>query len=136
MGNTSPTTDNGRTVASMYEAFGRGDVQHVLDQMTEEQVWIETEAENLPTHGRFSTRQEVLENVFAKVPEHFERFELVPERWIEAGDEVVVTGRVKARTRGGRELDAPFAHVFAFTDGKVSGNDNFHDTALWVAALE
>ncbi len=73
--------------------------------------------------------------MFAKVPEHFERFELVPERWIEAGDEVVVTGRVKARTGGGRELDAPFAHVFVFTDGKVSGNDNFHDTALWAAAL-
>ena len=99
MGNTTPTTENGRTVAGMYEAFGRGDVQHVLDQMTEEQDWIETEAKNVPIHGRCSTRQEVLENVFAKVPEHFERFELVPDRWIEAGDEVVVTGRVRARAR-------------------------------------
>ena len=33
MTSTSPTTDNGRTVASMYEAFGRGDVAHVLAQM-------------------------------------------------------------------------------------------------------
>lgn len=40
-----------------------------------------------------------------------------------------------ARTHDGRKLDAPYAHVFSFRDGKVSRNDNFHDTALWVTAL-
>jgi ketosteroid isomerase-like protein len=73
MASTSPTTDNGRTIAGMYQAFGRGDV--------------------------------------------------------------VVTGRVVAHTRTGRKLDAPYAHVFSFRDGKVSRNDNFHDTALWATAL-
>jgi hypothetical protein len=38
MGNTGPRTKNGQTIAGMYEAFGRGDVQHVLDQMTERAV--------------------------------------------------------------------------------------------------
>ena len=33
MASTSPTTDNGRTIAGMYEAFGHGDVPHVLAQM-------------------------------------------------------------------------------------------------------
>jgi ketosteroid isomerase-like protein len=132
---SSPTTENGRTIAGMYEAFGRGDVEHVLVQMVPDVEWIETEAEEIPTHGRFASPQEVLENVFAKVPEHFERFELRPELWVEAGEDVVVTGRVVARTRAGRELDAPYAHVFSFRGGKVSRNDNFHDTALWAAAL-
>jgi uncharacterized protein len=131
----APTTENGRTIAAMYEAFGRGDVPFVLGQIAPDVDWIETEAENIPTHGRFATPQEVLENVFAKVPEYFESFELHPELWIEAGDDVVVTGRVVAHTRNGRELDAPYAHVFSFSDGKVSRNDNFHDTALWAAAL-
>jgi uncharacterized protein len=135
MARTAPTTDNGRTIAAMYEAFGRGDVGYVLEKMAPALEWIETEADNIPTHGTFSTPQEVLENVFAKVPEYFERFELHPERWIETGDDVVVTGRLIARTTTGRDLDAPYAHVFSFTDGKVSRNDNFHDTALWVAAL-
>jgi uncharacterized protein len=132
---SSPTTENGRTVAAMYEAFGRGDVGYVLAQIAPDVEWIETEAEEIPTHGRFSSAQEVLENVFAKVPEYFERFELRPELWVEAGDDVIVTGRVVARTRSGRDLDAPYAHVFSFRDGKVSRNDNFHDTALWAAAL-
>ena len=77
----------------------------------------------------------MLQNVFAKVGEYFESFELRPELWIESGDDVVVTGRLHARTRSGRDLDAPYAHVFSFRDGKVSRNDNFHDTALWVEAL-
>jgi uncharacterized protein len=88
-----------------------------------------------PLRGRFTTPQEVLEGVFAKVPEHFERFELKPELWIESGDDVVVTGRVLARTHSGHDLHAPFAHVFSLRDGKVIRNDNFHDTALWVQAL-
>jgi ketosteroid isomerase-like protein len=119
----------------MYEAFGRGDVPFVLERIAPEVEWIETEAQDVPTHGRFSTPQEVLEGVFAKVPEHFERFELRPEHWIETADDVVVTDRVVALTRSGRELDAPFAHVFSLRDGQVIRNDNFHDTALWVQAL-
>ncbi len=89
----------------MYEAFGPGDVAYVLAQMAPDVEWIETEAKNIPAHGTFANPQEVLQNVFAKVPEHFEQFELHPERWIEAGDDVVVTGRVVARTRTGRTDD-------------------------------
>jgi ketosteroid isomerase-like protein len=92
-----------------------------------------TDAEDIASHGRLSSPQEVLENAFAKVPEFFERFELRPELWVEAGDDVVVTGRVVARTRSGRDLDAP--HVLSFRDGKVSRYDDFHDTALRAAAL-
>ena len=133
MTSSTPSSDNGRTVAAMYEAFGRGDMGYVLERMAPDVDWIETEAESIPTRGRFSSPQEVLQGVFAKVPEYFE---LRPELWIEAGEDVVVTGRVLARTRTGRELDAPYAHVFSFTaDGRVSRNDNFHDTALWATAL-
>ncbi len=135
MPTASPSTDNGRTIASMYAAFGRGDVEYVLSRIAPEVDWIETEATSVPINGRSATPQEVLQNVFAKVGEHFESFELRPELWIESGDDVVVTGRVIARTRSGRELNAPYAHVFSFRDGKVARNDNFHDTALWVQAL-
>jgi ketosteroid isomerase-like protein len=130
-----PATENGRTVAAMYEAFGRGDVPFVLAQLSDKIEWIETEADVIPTHGTYVSPQEVLENVFAAVPQYFERFELRPERWVECADDVVVTGRVVARTLTGRNLDAPYAHVFSFEDGKVVRNDNFHDTALWAAAL-
>jgi ketosteroid isomerase-like protein len=88
MPTTSPTTDNGRTIAAMYEAFGRGDVPFVLERIAPEVEWIETEAQSIPTNGRSSTPEEVLQNVFAKMPEHFETFELRPELWIEKGEDV------------------------------------------------
>jgi hypothetical protein len=49
MPTTEPRTDNGRTIAAMYEAFGRGEVADVLERMSPELEWIETEAENIPT---------------------------------------------------------------------------------------
>lgn len=91
MPTTTPTTDRGRTIAGMYEAFGRGDVPSVLAQLAPELEWIESEAEAIPTHGVFSTPDEVLHGVFAKVGEYFETFDLRPELWIEAGEDVVVT---------------------------------------------
>ena len=135
MPTTMATTDRGRTIAGMDEAFGRGDVPSVLAQLAPELDWIETEAQAIPTRGRFSSPDEVLHGVFAKVGEHFESFALQPELWIEAGDDVVVTGRVVARTKSGRDLDAPYAHVFSFRGDQVCRNDNFHDTALGVDAL-
>jgi uncharacterized protein len=135
MPTTSPTTEYGRTIASMYEAFGRGDVEFVMSRLDARVDWIETEAEEIPIRGRFPNPEEVLHGVFAKVPQHFESFELRPELWVESGDDVVVTGRVVAKTRAGRGLNAPYAHVFSFRDGKVSRNENHHDTALWSEAL-
>jgi ketosteroid isomerase-like protein len=57
MTSTSPATDNGRTIAGMYAAFGRGDVGHVLAQMAPDVDWIETDAADIPTHGRFGSRR-------------------------------------------------------------------------------
>src|SRR3954454_7395939 len=130
MANTSPQTDNGRLIASIDDAFGRGDIPFVLDQFAPEIEWIETESPEVPTHGTSRTPQEVLDNVFMKLPESFGSFDVQPDRWIETADDVVVSGRIVARTTGGKDLNAPFAHVFTVRDGRVTRNDLFNDTAL------
>jgi uncharacterized protein len=135
MASTSPQTDNGRLIASLYDAFGRGDIPFVLDRFAPDVEWIETESPEVPIAGTSKTPQEVLENVFMKLPELFGSFELRPDRWIESTDDVIVTGRIVARTQTGRDLDAPYAHVFTVRDGKVTRNEIFNDTALWVSAL-
>jgi uncharacterized protein len=135
MANTSPQTENGRLIASMYEAFGRGDIPFVLDQMAADIEWIETDSPDVPISGTSTTPQEVVENVFMKIPESFESFELRPDLWIESADDVVVTGRIVARTKRGRDMDAPYAHVFTLRDDKVTRNGIFNDTAVWVSAL-
>lgn len=130
-----PTTPNGKTVAGIYADFSRGAVTRVMDQIDPEVEWIETESTSLPLHGTFTGLPEVLEHVLTSIGEQFSQFRVQAERWIESGDDVVVTGRVIARTWSGRDLDAPYANVFSFRDGKVIRTDVFHDTALWLAAL-
>jgi ketosteroid isomerase-like protein len=136
MPTTAPTTDNGRTIVGMYESFARGDVPAVMAKLHPDVEWIETEADEVRINGSFRGPQEVLENVFAAVPKDFQSFELRPELFIEAGDDVVVTGRCVATTLDGSVLDAPYAHVFSFRDGLVARNDNFHDSGVWMQVLE
>jgi ketosteroid isomerase-like protein len=135
MATTEPTTDNGRLIKSAYEAFARGDVPYVLELIAGDVEWIETDAVAIPITGTSRSRQAVLENVFMKVSEHFETFELRPELWIESGDDVVATGRLVARLKNGNELDAPYAHVFTVKGGKITRNDNHNDTARWLEVL-
>jgi ketosteroid isomerase-like protein len=135
MPTTEPTTDNGRLIASAYEAFGRGDVPYVMSLLADDLDWIETDAKHIPITGRWRTPQDVLANVFAAVPEHFQTFDLRPDLWIEKDDDVVVTGHLVATTLDGRTLNAPYAHVFTVRDGTITRNDNHHDTARWLEVL-
>jgi ketosteroid isomerase-like protein len=55
-----------------------------------------------------------------EVRDAWERFTLEPERFIDAGDRVVVIHRVRARGRGsGVELEARSASVYTLRDGRV-----------------
>lgn len=60
-----------------------------------------------------------------------------PDEYLPAGsDRMVVTGRYVGHARGtGRALDAAFAHVLRFADGRVSELVQITDTARWHEAL-
>ena len=122
-------------VRSAYEGFAQGNIPAVLALIAPDCEWIETEAQGIPTRGVHRGPAGVAEGVFSKVPENFNEFALHPERFIESGDLVLVTGRVKGQSKAGRSLDAPFAHVFLISDGLIARLENYHDTALWLEAL-
>jgi ketosteroid isomerase-like protein len=65
----------------------------------------------------------------------FDEFAVVPERFHDAGDTVVVEGRARGKTKSGRVLDAPAAWVWTVRDGKAVRNMNYHDTDAWREAL-
>jgi ketosteroid isomerase-like protein len=77
----------------------------------------------------------VAAKVFQMVVDHFEEFAVVPERFHDAGDVVVVEGRAVGKTKTGRVLDAPAAWVWVVRDGKAVANRNYHDTDAWRVAL-
>lgn len=78
----------------------------------------------------------VLENVFGTIPDTLNRFEAVPDRFIESGDTVVVEGKFLISTESGRDYESPFAHICELLDGKLHQFTNYTDTVVIQEAYE
>jgi len=123
------------TARTAYEAFNRGDIPAVLTALDADVEWVEPGGGRAPK-GTFRGPQRVAGDVFAKVPEHFERFEAGAEQYIDAGATVVVVGRFRGRSKSGRDMDLPFAHVWQMRDGKATRFENFAEAAPWATAWD
>jgi uncharacterized protein len=126
---------NVELVRSIYENFGKGDIPAVLAALDPEVEWIESEQSFLPHAGVHRGPQGVVEGVFLRIPEMFSEFAVTPVTLHDAGDVVVVEGRVTGTTHAGRKLDAPVAWVWTVRDGKAVRNMNYHDNDPWREAL-
>ena len=120
---------NVETAKESYEAFGRGDLQAL--KFTDDVVWVTSDA--LPLGGETRGRDAVLQN-FSQLPDYWSEFSVTPERFIDAGDTVVVTGTQKATGKGG-SFEAPFVHILEYRDGLASRGEFYSDTAKGLKAL-
>ena len=121
------------TVRRGYDAFNRKDIAAVLDLYDPQIEWIEGGGGRSPA-GTFRGPQSVANEVFATVPQNFEEFRAEPERFIDAGEHVVVVGRFSGRARSGATLDAPFVHVHRLRNGKTVHFQNYVDATRWASA--
>lgn len=125
---------NTEIAQATYEAFGRGDMDGVLENFNPEVEWHA--AEGLPWGGVYHGSQSVVENVFGPLLQAFEGFALNTERYIESDDTVVVLGRYSgAGKSGGKPLDAEFAHVWNLENGKLKQFLHYADTAKMNEAM-
>ena len=121
------------TVRRGYDAFNRKDIAAVLNLYDPQIEWIEAGGGRSPA-GTFRGPQSVANEVFAAVPQNFEEFRADPERFIDAGEHVVVVGRFSGRARSGATLDAPFVHVHRLRNGKTVHFQNYVDATRWASA--
>jgi uncharacterized protein len=91
-------------------------------------------AENFPyaDGNPYRGPQAVAEGVFGRIVSDVQSFAVLPERFIEGGDTVVVEGRYRG-TMGttGTPLDAQFAHIWQLRDGKIVRFQQYTDTKQW-----
>ncbi|HVT89670.1 MAG TPA: nuclear transport factor 2 family protein [Tepidisphaeraceae bacterium] len=119
-------------VKSVYAAFGHRDMEEIARLMSPEIV-IEQSTE-LPWGGRYQGLQgltmfftALLANVNSS---------LVFERFLDAGDHVVVIGWTRGTTvKDGRAFDVPIAHVWKIRDGQLASFRPFIDNPTMLAAL-
>ncbi len=129
---------NADTVRGLYEAFGQGDVPTVLGGFDPKIEWREAEGNPYSIDGApFVGPDQILEQLFMKLGTEWESFTVHPKEFYEAGDTVVVEGRYTGTYKAtGKSMDAQMCHVFKLRDGKVTGFQQFVDTAQWQSVVD
>jgi ketosteroid isomerase-like protein len=130
-------TENTKVVQDAYAAFGRGDVQGILDRLDDGIVWkgVYGAGPHVPTSGERRGKAQVGE-FFKQVAQNvnFSRFQ--PNEFVATGDKVVALGHYTATTPLGKTFDSDFAMVFTVRNGKVTEFQEFTDSAAVNAAYE
>jgi hypothetical protein len=125
---------NVKVVQDAYAAFGRGDIQGILDSLTDNVEW-RTPGEGLLPQGGTHHGKDGVSNFFQTVSQtmQFGRFE--PKTFVAQGDIVVATGYYDGTVKTtGRHFEADFAMKFTFQGDKVAKFQEYTDTAAIVAA--
>jgi uncharacterized protein len=118
------------TMRTAYEAFNRADIPAVLEAFDPQIEWHEPGGGRAP-QGTFNGAESVANDVFAAVPENFDEFEAQAEEFIDAGQHLVVVGTFRGKSKGGRQMQARYAHVWRMRDGKAVSFDNHVEAAPW-----
>lgn len=126
---------SGYLVKGLYDAFARGDAAAVLGAFDPGIEWREAEGFLYADGNPYRGPQAVAEGVLQRLGSDVEHFTVSPERFVEAGDTVLVEGRYRGRMKAtGRAVDAQFAHVWQVRNGKVVRFQQYTDTRQWADA--
>jgi ketosteroid isomerase-like protein len=81
--------------------------------------------------------QAVAEGVFQRIVADVDSFAAIRDRFVDGGSTVVVEGCYKGRMKvTGKPVDAQFAHVFEFRNGKIVRFQQYTDTKQWAQAAQ
>ncbi|HMD00418.1 MAG TPA: nuclear transport factor 2 family protein [Ferruginibacter sp.] len=127
---TLTATDNAATVAKLYEAFGRGDVQTIIDNVDDSCEWIGGGGAYLRQGGTYQGKDAA--NFFKRLSESTEFTAFNPTAIYNVGDnEVASFGNMSGTSRvTGKSSSSDWAMHFKFNDeGKCIYFQDFHNTA-------
>ena len=79
-----------------------------------------TEAAGFPYAGTYRSLDEVGKNVFARLASEWDDYRAVADNFYDAGNTIIATGRyLGTYKKSGGVMDAVFAHIWTFQDGKI-----------------
>jgi ketosteroid isomerase-like protein len=116
-------------IRNMYTAFGKGDVQSILNNVADNAEWINHGPSTIPYAGSRLGKTQIRE-FFQAVGDSTTDAKVTPTNFVAHGDMVVSTGRYTARVaNSGAQIDTPVAHFFTIRNGKVVRWEGFSDSA-------
>lgn len=123
-------SDNVKKVMSLYEAFGRGDISTIVNNVTDDVTWgTQTAAKEIPwynlRHGAGG-----VSDFFTVLDREVEFPQFEPTLFVGEGEDVIVCVELTYRLRkNGRSASMGSVHRFKVRDGKVVSFRAFEDTA-------
>jgi ketosteroid isomerase-like protein len=120
---------NTALIRDLYAAFGRGEIQTILNSLSPDVEWKLEGPAIIPFAGRRIGPEQVAGFFEALASTQTEQ-KLTIDEYIAAGDHVVTIGRYAALVPAtGKRMDGAIAHVFTIKNGKVTRFLDFGDTA-------
>ena len=128
--------ENLQIVQEAYAAMGRGDMQALLNAMSDDMDWqIFGPEDIIPVAGRRHGREQVAQ-LFSSIGDVVEIQEFEPREFIAQGDNVVALGYERTKVKStGRVFENNWSHVWTVRGSKVVRFREYWDTAAGAAAF-
>ena len=122
--------DNAQNVQAIFEAFARGDIPYILDQLTEDVHWVAHLEPIVPWAGDYSGKANV-PGFFQALGRSVEVSAHPVNQLVAQDDTVVAMGDVSFSERAtGKASSSSWVYIFKLRDGKVYSYDQFNDPGL------
>lgn len=125
---------NVQVLKDAYDAFARGDIDTVLDTLSEDVEWEVPGPPEIPYAGLFRGKNGVAD-FFRILADSDDVLFFEAETFLAQGDRVAVLGHYSARVKAtGREAHADWVQSFVMRDGKIAKYREYFDTAKYAQA--
>lgn len=124
---------NIEVITKIYEAFGRGDIPFILDQLHGDVRWFSHVESIVPTSGDWSGKGKV-PGFFKAIGDNTEVTSFTPKEFVAQGDTVVSMGDFGGKIRStGKTMLTNWVFIWKLREGKVHSYEQFHDPKLAAA---
>ena len=124
------TQANVAAITKIYDAFGKGDIPYIIDQLSDDVHWMTHIEPIVPWSGDRSGKTNV-PSFFQAIDDSVDVLSFTPGDFVAEGDTVVSFGSFGCRvTATGKSATTAWVFIWKLRDGLVTSYEQFHDPAI------
>lgn len=122
--------ENVARIVKVYEAFGRGDIPYIIEQLTGDVRWFTHNGPEVPWSGDFSGKANV-PKFFGAIAGAGEVTAFTPKEFVAQGDTVVSLGEFGFKVKAtGKSSLTSWVFIWKLREGQIYSYEQFHDPKL------